>query len=334
MDNNILATLQSIEEQTARLNKVAFVFHPWIEFNNLGNDGFRIPAVQSANIPRLTLIPLVSLNVKHIESRKNLSNNKYVPLPIAYTRSIYSSYIDLLQRYGRYGLVIIPSLGCNLNEAVRISEGFEKIMEPFHNGGLLEDLPEYFGEKSPVEDQLESRVKRIKTTAEARIKSLVTHMGLTEEDAERFREALPVLADSAVKAHRAALTPSNGILPQSIEEINDKRKPKFDEVDTFLRRQFPGYNSDSMLSKRNSNSDLAALTEVLRDLVNQRGAPAAEVDNAIAAALLVVLVVAHELSRYAEVVQELQGHAHDGDHSNDHTDVNDDVPEHHRRHPK
>lgn len=263
MDNNILATLKNIEAQTARLNKVAFVFQPWIEFNNLGVDGFRIPAVQHSFIPRLQLIPLVSISANHIESRKSLTTNKYVPLPVAYQRPIHASFIDLQQRYGSYGLVLVEPLSCSLNEAIRTSELFDKMMAPFKEKGLLEDLPEFFGVESPVKDMFSNHVSRVKTTAERKLASMLTHMEMDEDEYAKFIESIPILADSAVKCHRRALSPASGILPQSIEEINDRKKPKFDEVDAFLRRQFPGYNSDSSVSRTNQNDGIMQLVNIL-----------------------------------------------------------------------
>lgn len=267
-NSSILATLQNIEEQTARLNQVAFVFQPWIEFNNLSNDGFRIAAVPLPVIPRLCLIPLVSIRPTHIESRINPTTNKVVPMPVAYTRPIYASYIDLLQRYGSFGLVLLESLACNLNQAQRTSDVFELIMKPFHdNGGVLEDLPAYFGEESPVAEQFEGTTVRVRTNAKDVLRKLALYDNIKAEEHDKFIEALPLLADSAIKSHRAALHSQNGVLSQSIREINKGNKAQFDDVDTFLKRQFPGYNSDSLLSHKSSNSDIGRLADMFEKIV-------------------------------------------------------------------
>lgn len=267
--------MENIVEQTARINQVAFVFHPWADFNNLGPDGFRIPAVPMDKIPGMTLLPLFSIQQKHIDSRLDRATNKFVPMPIAYTQSIYASYIDLLQRYGAYGLDQIAALACILPEATRLLEVFDLMMEPFSNGGKLEDLCDYLGETSPVKDQFESTTTRVRTTAENKLKSLLVHDLITEDEKNRFLAAIPQLAACVVKAHRRALDPAQGVLPQSIEEINSKRKPKFDQVDNWLRQQFPGYNSDSLLSKSSGNNDISKLTDVLTQIVtNNQAQPA------------------------------------------------------------
>ena len=282
-DNNILSTLQAIQEQTAKLNRVSFVFHPWYEFNNLGVDGFRISAVQHPTIPRLSLIPLVSLNVKHLDSRKDSTTNKYVSRPVPYERPIRASYIDLLQRYGRYGLVILPSLDCSLEDAIRLTEAFNLMMAPFRATGLLEDLPEYFGVQSPVAAQFDSRQTRLYTTASEQLDACLSAGTIEAADVEKLRLAIPVLADSAEKAHRAALTPSNGTLTQSIAEINDRRKTKFDEVDVFLQKEFPGFNSDSLLSRSNKAGSLDRVADLLERVLERAVTPQGVVPPEVAA---------------------------------------------------
>lgn len=267
-ENPILTSLKNIEEQTARLHQVVFVFQPWIEFNNLSSNGFRIAAVPSAKIPRLQLIPLVATQSRHIESRKSSTTNKYVPVTVPYTVPIRSSYVDMLKRYGEFGLVKLDPLSCNLHEAQRRIELFSEMMEPYHQYCTLEDLTDFFGVSSPVEEQLGRKKSQVRMNAEAKIDSMVTHGKMTEAEAVLFKQCLPVLRSSAEKCHRKALHPTNGVLPQTLREINTQRKARFDEVDTFLRRQFPNYDADSRLSiRKNDNADLSELVTAIKDLV-------------------------------------------------------------------
>lgn len=267
-NDNILEALKNIQRKTQEMSQVEFVFHPWMEFNNINMDGFRIPAINSPKIPRLKALPLIETPLTHIDSRKSATTNKYVPAPIGYTKSIQATYTDLLNRYGMFGLVRLTPLGCQLHEAVRLVECFDRIMEPYHKYGVLEDLTRFFGIESPISETLATRQSNLKSTWAGRVKHLWVHKELSDAEYERFTACEPFLARSAELAHRTALMPSDGILPKSIREINLQRKPKYDQTDVFIMNQFPGYNADTIIQK-SQDQGVKGLTEVFKQLLEE-----------------------------------------------------------------
>lgn len=271
LNDSILNSLRAIQEQADQWNRVEFLFQPWTEFNNFGIDGFRIKAIQNPVIPRLSLIPIVQYGGHHIDSHKNPNTDKYAPVKVPYSHSIEATYLDCLQRYGRYGLVKLDAITCRLEQVERYAKIFETLMFPYMKDGLLQDLCTYFGAESPVEDLFEEPQTRVQDTYESVLDAMAKEQFISQEEYAKFKAILPVLAASAKTAHRMALMPSVGVLPQSIEEINDRRKAKFDDLDTFLRREFPEYNSDTNVSKRpkksEENTGLADLTNLMGQFV-------------------------------------------------------------------
>lgn len=281
MENNAAqAALESIRNTIAHQEKVVFVFHPWHDFNNLAM-GFKFPAIPMDVIPRLTLIPMVTRQGQHIESRisDRSPNLTVVPSVITHTREIEEDYSDLLHRFSKYGLTRIPALDCSLDDVDRIVAIFNRMMQPFT--GVLQDLPEYFGQRSPVTDVFGPDSRRINTTAKAVLTALAKEGEISEPDLDRFLKAVVTLGNSAVVAHRHALTPTHGILTGSIININAGDKASFDETDQFLIRQFPAFSADSRVSKKTETDGITKLADLLADRL---GASRQEVVEAVAPA--------------------------------------------------
>jgi hypothetical protein len=284
MDNNILNTLQSIRQQTSSLSRVAFVFHCWMPFNNLNSDGYRIPAIQSAQIPRLTLLPIVALNVPLFDSIRNPNTNKFTPVVQQHRRPIEASESIITQRYGKFGFIKIPELETDLEQAESYIQYFDAIMRPFHaQGGKIQDLPEYFGAQSPVEEIFDKLGGRVTTTAKKELDNMFRGGIISEDDYLKFLSAMNSFARSAITAHRVALMPGYGILQESITAINEKNKSRLDAADEFLIREFPGFDSASQLNRRSAQSDTKELTDVFREFLaaNMPKAQTAEVPAAV-----------------------------------------------------
>lgn len=276
MDNNILSTLQNIRQQTSVLNRVAFVFHCWLPFNNLNSDGYRVPAIMSATIPRMTLIPILSTRVSLFDSVRNPATNKFMPVVQQHQRPIEASVSIITQRYGKFGFIRIPELDCDIEEAENYIRYFDAIMRPFkEQGGKMQDLPSYFGSTSPVDEIFDKKGDRVKTTAYAELDNLFSTGRIPETDYNIFRSALNRFAQSASTAHRVALMPGYGILQESITAVNEKYKSRFDEADEFLIREFPDFNSSSRITQRAQQDSTAALTEVFREFLAAQSQPKA-----------------------------------------------------------
>ena len=256
------SALSRIRDSIKTQERVRFVYHCWMPFRNLGGNGFRIPAVPYGEIPTLTLIPLVSITDKLIDSRKEPRNNKYVPSVVLFDQDIDSSITDLIMKFADRSLISVPSLDCTLSEAEFVMNIFDAVMEGF-TGGLLQDLPEFFNTKSPAAEQLEVGKKRIKTTAYEQLDILYRSGKVSTEWYEKFQEAFRYFGQSAVTAHMAALSPSNGVLPRTIAAINERNKASFDETDNWLRKQFPNFNTDTLISKSKENDSITKLVDLL-----------------------------------------------------------------------
>jgi hypothetical protein len=286
MDNNILNTLESIRQQTSSLSRVAFVFHCWMPFNNLCTDGYRIPAIQSDKIPRLTLLPIVALNVPLFDSIRNPNTNKFVPVVQQHRRPIEASYSIITQRYGKFGFIMIPELDTDLEKAETYLQYFSAIMRPFYaQGGKMQDLPEYFGAQSPIEEIFDKVGGRLTTTARNELDNMFRAGTISEADYHKFLASMNSFARSAITAHRIALAPGYGILQESITAINEKHKARLDAVDEFLIREFPGFDSASQLNRRSAQDSTKELTDVFREfLQTQAGkSPVAQVQETIPA---------------------------------------------------
>lgn len=272
MSNSTAAqALKSIRSAIAHQEKVIFVFHAWRDMSNIASAGLAHPAIPLMTIPRMELIPIVETQDALHESRINERSPtlSIIPVKIPFTRSIEDTYTDLVNSFGQFGLTRIAALDCSLDDVDRYDAVFNRMMEGFR-GGVLQDLPEYFGERSPVADQFGADKTRVTTTAYTELKKLAMTGEITEQDYETFLKALPTLAQSAVTAHRQALLPGQGILPQSILNINSGDKQNFDETDHFLIRQFPGFSADSRISKKTETDGITKLAELLADML---GAP-------------------------------------------------------------
>lgn len=257
--------LENIRSQIAHQGKVSFAYHCWRDFNNLGS-GLRFRSIPADTIPGYSLIPIVEYTDTYVDSRVNDNSPilHITPVSVPFKVSIEQSFTDLLTRYAKYGMVRVTPLDCSVDQAEVYQDVFNRMMEGFA-GGVLQDLPEYFGAISPVRDMFGPDTKRVRTTAAAELDRLLNTQVLTREHYDKFKAAIPFFAESAMVAHRHALLPSSGKLTSSILDINSGERSNFDETDQYLIRQFPAFSADSRISKKNETDGITKLAELLAD---------------------------------------------------------------------
>jgi hypothetical protein len=270
-------TLNRIREQVKSADRVVFAMHSWMPLKNIGTNGFKLPCVPAVYIPRLELLPIVAQKEVLVDSRVSTATNKFVPFNVEFNVDIENSWVDLMNKHGQYGMVRLDALECDINTAERINEVFRLLLVGFV-GGKLQDLPAFYGEESPVRGEFEIFQTRIKTTARQRLAELVAQRQISKAEEYMFLNALPEMARSARIAHNVALSPTQGILPKSIEGVNTMAKPRFDATDNWIAREFPDYNVNSRLSQKQEGDAITRLAEVLAGKLGQQ-APQAPVQT-------------------------------------------------------
>jgi hypothetical protein len=285
--------LDNIRKLIAEKEKVAFVVNFWMPHNNLGMSGFRFPQYPDAYIPPSTLLPLVTITQKHIDSFINPMNGKVTPFDTPFEQDIRQSITDLQRRFGKYGLVELPNLACTLEETDELIEAFDFMMDGFK--GTLQDLPYFFGSTSPVEIQFDNPISRLDKTPEGDpitydkvLSQLVSSGKISEKNFRRLMASVNEFIQSAEIAHRAALTPQDGILHRTILSMNTGKKDGLDEADIWLTRQFPDFNAQGRLKGKENSSDLGKLVEMLGDRLG--GSPQAQAQAPAQANLLSMLL--------------------------------------------
>lgn len=258
--------LDNIRSQIAHQGKVAFAFHCWKDFNNIGMNGPKFKCITGPTIPGRTLIPIVEYTDTYIDSRVNdhspILHISTVSVP--YKVPIEQSFTDLIMRFGKYGFARIYSLDCSIEDVELYQSVFSMMMEGF-TGGVLQDLPAYFGEYSPVQDLLGPDVRRVHTTAAAELDKLLSAGKITKHIYDKFAAAIPAFGSSAVSAHIMALMPSTGKLTSSILDINAGERSSFDETDQYIMRQFPAFSAESRISRKSETDSISKLAEILAE---------------------------------------------------------------------
>lgn len=279
--NLIKEQLDRIKSEVRRTDRVVFALHCWMPLNNIGSGGFKLPAIPSAKIPRVSLIPIVINKEVLVDSKRSQQTNKFIPFNVEFQVDIETSWVDILNKHGQYGMVRLDSLECDIETAERVNEVFNMMQTGFV-GGVLQDLPAYWGGESPVIGEFETMLSRVKTTAQRKLSELLAAGQITRQEASAFLTALPELARSAEIAHNVALNPSNGILPKSIEQVNTGDKSRLDLTDNWIMREFPDYNSTSRLNRRNEGDQITRLATLISDSLTNRPQQSSgvQVDNA------------------------------------------------------
>src|SRR5262245_48919078 len=248
--------LSSTIKRVESVNTVKFVFHPWIEINNIGPDGFNFN-VHYARLERLKLIPipvfdyariipqsnnfsLMSAVVGDIGAIPSRNQNKVETLMQMPTTSVEA----LKTAYSKYGMVELPSLESFDEQSLRASFMlFGQIFREVENdedrnigrrprGLVLEDFPLWLDHDAP---------------------NLIEHLRRTEvlDDVERALRLITELRESIRLAEEAALSPSVGILPRTKELLNITAnrgtggKTHLDELDEWLLKQYPSFEMDT-----------------------------------------------------------------------------------------
>jgi len=280
MNKVVSGALDSIRRVIQHHEQCKFVIHFWMPFFNIAMGGFRFPQIPDDYIPSGVLIPLVDITQRHIDSFAHPTTGKLTVFESPFTQTIVQSYLDLQRRYGRYGLTMVEPLSCTLGEAEETIEAFDLMYSEFN--GYLQDLADFFRIQSPVAHQLDNPIKRCKVTYDQALDNLLASGRISEVMYQRLMAAVHDFQRSVEFAHRTALSPQDGILPNSIKYVNaGTKKDGLDEADLWIARQFPDFKVSSRLQGKEDTNSIDKLVEVLADRLV--GTPKAAVVNPSAA---------------------------------------------------
>jgi hypothetical protein len=169
--------------------------------------------------------------------------------------------------FGKYGLTGIQCLSANNAEQYLASQKiFNAVMagivsEEGRNQTLLEDMPEYFGERVSMY-LAKKKPARFPFTAPQIVERATDPEGcsingqvvrLSPEEAQVATALIAELIPSVNQTHVAALdVGSNGILAQTRKGLQNKQKLELDDCDQWLMAQFPSFPMDTQLEKSNA----------------------------------------------------------------------------------
>jgi len=264
---DLTATIRQVET----VKTVKFAFHPWYPLANFGSDGFRF------NIPypvleRLELIPLTVFQYPRILPKPNgqfalMGATLTEAVPSMSSQSVVRtenqmpsvSMRELHTAYAKYGMVELVSL--EARDEIELSQSFilyEAVMGVARDekeaeesgrrppGLVLEDFPAWLDTNGPR--ALQYALKNGVTIRDRQYQVAPTGQVAGLKLIDEIRASIG-------RAEEAALSPSDGILPRTREQLNITAnkgvggKTHLDNLDRWCMEQWPSFEMDTEVSR-------------------------------------------------------------------------------------
>lgn len=305
--------MRELERAMQSQRTTAVIWNPFRDQNNLcsgGTYGDSGIATLTQFVPHVLFLKKVPrITPKRPDEQAILLGETVVGSDVAQVaRAANETAQTLLKIHGAVGAVMLESLADNdFNQISAKLLIYEVVMQGWNKQGLLEDLPEYFGTRSPhLPEKFDAvpgngRDNSFTMTAEEvlekarkdgvlieKVYSKVMEMEpkhrvflskpcvLSAKEIAIGKQLIEELRNASLKMHDYAVG-AEGVLPKSKEHLESvKRGPTFgkqklDELDRYLMRHFPSYPMDSEIEKSERNQRRA--TESIMKNFSGRGEP-------------------------------------------------------------
>lgn len=288
-------TMEELQKALENQSRTAVIWNPFRDQNNLcsggtyGDSGIPVLRQFVPHVIFLRRVPLIT--PKRPDEISVLMGEAAVGSDVARVpQAADTTSKTLLQIHGAVGAVKLASLGANdFKQIAAKLLIYEIVMQGWNSQGILEDLPEYFGVRSPLLHEKFDAVKgngrdnSFYATAEEMLekaaqdgvvlKSVYSEIFKFEPKLQKYTESACVLNQkevaigkqlieelrtAALKMHDYAVG-AEGILPKTKEHLENVRrgptygKQKYDELDRYLMLHFPSFPMDTEIEKSEKN---------------------------------------------------------------------------------
>lgn len=288
-------TMREIQRAMENMGRTTVVWNPFRAQNNLSTGGTYgdsgIATIEQFVPYVLFLRKVPQITPKRLDEQSILMGESAVGSDVAQINKTAAETAEtLLKIHGATGVSLLSSLAANdFKQTATNLLVYEIVMSAWNKQGLLEDLPEYFGVRSPLLPEKydavagDGRDNSFTMTAEevllvaakdgVKLSKVYSDLFKFEPKFEKFldspcvlnakeiaigKQLITELRNAALKMHEYAVG-AEGVLPKTKEHLESvKRGPTFgkqklDELDRYLMLHFPSYPMDTEIEKSEKN---------------------------------------------------------------------------------